>query len=244
MEIDRNLLFLEEASNEDLRILCDIVTKEKDGSYRITETLSGTQSYLLYYPDNINKMLPELLHEFRLFGGNSVLNFFRGEGPEYSEILRDVACRCRVVFNDYSTTSDEYVERQLLEKLVKDVLYEATNDELRQVMGEMKLSLSSFNQQKAISDLENLFKSENSIGFMLITSIVSIILSQFTGCITNKVPVGALSRLMAIMLAPTNLIIESLCFVVGKAGPAYKVMIPAVIQISYIRQKIKHNLKK
>lgn len=103
-----NLDFLYRASNDDLLLLCDIVVKDKNGNYRMTEGLSSKQTFQRNYPNNIKEMLPELVDEVRRFGGNSFTNFFRGNGPEYSEILRDVARRNKVSFNKHN--SDEQIE--------------------------------------------------------------------------------------------------------------------------------------
>ena len=125
MKLDKNLIFLKKAANEELLVLCAIVTKEQDGTFRTTETLTETQPYRRCYPNNIKGMLPELIHEFRLFGGNSILNFFRGEGPDYPEILRDVAYRCNVSFNN-ATAQDviklmEYTKEQVYKKFGKKI---------------------------------------------------------------------------------------------------------------------------
>ena len=46
----KNLDYLYRASNEDLRMLCDIVVKDKDGNFRVTESLSGTYNFKKNYP--------------------------------------------------------------------------------------------------------------------------------------------------------------------------------------------------
>lgn len=242
MYLDRDLIFLNQASNDDLLVLCDIVTKENDGTYRTTETLSSTRSYIRNYPDNIKRMLPELIHEFRLFGGNSMLNFFRGEGPEYSEILRDVANKCKVSFND-ATSKDEHVEQLLLGKLIKDALDNTSDYELRQIMQELGLQISRYNRHRVVLDLEKLWKSHDIAGFMLLTTVTSTILTRLTGIAIGTVAGITLSRLSAVMLGPIGLILTSLYCAIDFAGPAYRVTIPAVIQIAYIRQKMKFNLK-
>lgn len=242
MYIDRNLKFLNRASNDDLLVLCDIVTREKDGTFRTTETLTNTEYYSRYYPDNIKKMLPELIHEFRLFGGNSVLNFFRGEGPTYSEILRDVAHKCHVSFN-YATAKDEYVELLLLDKLIKDALDGASDDELRRMIHELNINMSKFNRHKATLHLEKLWKSGNVAGFILLSSVTSSVLTRLTGLAVGSVAGVTLSRLSAIILGPIGFILTSLYCAIDIAGPAYRVTIPAVIQIAYIRQKNKFKLK-
>lgn len=243
MNIDRKLTFLNRASNDDLLLLCDIVTKEEDGSYRTTETLSATHSYIRNYPDNIKKMLPELIHEFRLFGGNSVLNFFRGEGPEYSEILRDVVNKCKVSL-DGATNKDEHVELLLLSKLINDALDNASDDELRQMMQELGLPMPRYCRHRVISDLEKLWESHDVAWFMLLTSVTSTILTRLTGLPINTMASGmTITGLTTVMFGPIGLILASLYRAMDFAGPAYRVTIPAVIQIAYIRQKIKYNSK-
>lgn len=243
MKLDKNLIFLKQAANEELLVLCDIVTKEKDGTFRTTETLTETQPYRRCYPNNIKGMLPELIHEFRLFGGNSILNFFRGEGPDYPEILRDVAYRYNVSFNN-ATAQDEYIEILLLSKFINIALDAASNDELRQMMYEMKVHASRFNRQNTILELQKLWTSGSVVGFKLMSTVTSSVLTQLTGLTIGAVAGVTLSRLSMIMLGPVGFILSSLYCAMDIAGPAYRVTIPAVIQIAYLRQRIKFSSKK
>lgn len=243
MNIDKNLIFLKQSTNDELLALCDIVTKEKDGSFRTTETLTKTSSYRRNYPNNIRMMLPELIHEFRLFGGNSILNFFRGEAPGYSEILRDVAYKCNVSFNN-ATADDEYIEFLLLSKFIKIALDAASDDELRQMLHEMKVKVYRFNRLNAILELERLWTSSSIAGFSLMSTVTSSVLTQLTGLAIGTVAGITLSRLSTIMLGPVGFILSSLYCAMDIAGPAYRVTIPAVIQIAYLRQRIKFSSKK
>lgn len=43
MKEDRDLLFLQQAKNEDLKTLVDILTHDKDGEVRISEQLTNTK---------------------------------------------------------------------------------------------------------------------------------------------------------------------------------------------------------
>ncbi len=44
-KIDKDLDFLSKCSNEQLKILCDILTKDSDGSFRYTEMMSIEEVY-------------------------------------------------------------------------------------------------------------------------------------------------------------------------------------------------------
>lgn len=240
MSIENSLKFLYQAPNDDLRILCDIVTKEKDGERRMTETLTDTAPYRRYYPDQIRKMLPALIHEFRLFGGNSIINFFRGEGPEYAEILHDVARKFRISLSE-PLTDIEQTERLILGKLISDALHDASLSELNRVSSELDLHLSSFNRKKAISALTKLWKNDSVYGYLLMDSVVTSVIAQFTGKNARIPTDSTIARLWPLMLGPAGLTLTALWNVIDIAGPAYKVTVPAVIYIAYLRQKIKFN---
>lgn len=231
-KIGDDLAFLAKASNDDLLVLCDIVTKERDGSFRITETLSETRAYRRYYPTDIRKMLPELLHEFRLFGGNSVLNFFRGEGPEYFEILCDVASKCKV--SSYRNAGcSETVEELLLGKIVREAFGKLPDEKLSQLMQEVGAGVRRFSRRSGIMSLERRCKDGSPQGFMLLTYVVSVAMSQFSER-NIEIPSGvALLPPTAIMLGPLSLLVG----LVSIAGPAYSVTVPGVLYIAYLRQK-------
>lgn len=59
MKEDRDLLFLQQAKNEDLKVLVDILTHDTDGEVRISERLTNTDAYLYCYPNCLNRMWKE-----------------------------------------------------------------------------------------------------------------------------------------------------------------------------------------
>ena len=52
---DENLEFLQYCSTEDLQILVDYLTKDKDGQLRVSEELTTKESYKKYYPHNVER---------------------------------------------------------------------------------------------------------------------------------------------------------------------------------------------
>lgn len=234
----KNLEFLYCASNEDLRLLCDIVVKDKEGNYRLTEDLSGTDAFKKNYPDNIRGMLPDLVSEFREFGGNSFANLFRGEGPEYAEILRDVARHNKVNFNRNST--DEQVEQYLLQKLFNDSLNGASDEELKKIMEELGYPTTNFTRQAAISTLMIAWKAGGFKSCILLVSVVNAVMKFLVGRGLSLATNAGLTRMASIMMGPIGWILTAVWTLIDIAGPAYRVTIPAVIQIAYIRQSVNH----
>lgn len=233
-----NLNFLYRASNDDLRLLCDIVVKDKNGDFRMTENISGTQAFKKNYPNNIREMLPELVDEFRRFGGNSFANFFRGNGPEYSEILRDVAQRNKVSFNKHN--SDEQIEQYLLQKLFDDSLSGASNDELKEMMKELGYPTTNFTRQAAIATLMTAWKAGGFQSYILLVSVVNAVMKFLIGKGLSLAANAAMTRMASIMLGPAGWVLTALWTLLDIAGPAYRVTVPAVIQLSYIRQSVNH----
>ena len=150
--------FINTSSNEDLRTLCDIITLDKDGSPRLTEELTGTVGYRMNYPGNMRALAPVMVDEFRRFGGNTFANIVRGEGPEYSEILRDVAKRQKVKIK--SGDSDEVIERHLLEKMFDNISKTMTDEQLK----ELNEQLKSFLPDKAGNEISLYAKDDSIVG--------------------------------------------------------------------------------
>ncbi len=232
------LEFLKSASNDDLRLLCDIIVKDKDGKFRVTEQLSKTESYKLYYPNNIKLMLPEVINEFRLFGGNSIVNIFRGKGPKYSEILRDVAKRNKVSFN--SGNNNEQIEQYILQKLFNDSLSKASDEDLKRMLQELGYPTTNFTRQAATATLMIAWKAGGFKSYILLVSVVNAVIKILFNRGLSLAMNATLTRLTSIMLGPVGWALTALWTAVDIAGPAYRVTIPAVIQIAYIRQSVKN----
>lgn len=89
---DDDLEFLESCKDEDLKILVNHLTKDKDGDARFTEELTMNENYKKYYPQH-SKYWREIAAEIQCFGGNTFVTMLRGgKGVVYKEVLCDV-CR-------------------------------------------------------------------------------------------------------------------------------------------------------
>lgn len=64
-------------------------------------------------------LIPGMVQELSLYGGNSVISLFKGEGSDYSAILRNVAKRLKVSFRN--SQPDEVIEGYMLQKLFDDI---------------------------------------------------------------------------------------------------------------------------
>ena len=67
---------LEHSDNDDLRVLCDIITLGKDGSPRVSEDLTDKPVYERNYPHRMKALIPSMVKELSLFGGNTFVNLY------------------------------------------------------------------------------------------------------------------------------------------------------------------------
>ena len=74
MRTDFDLQFLEHCKNEDLKTLCDILTRDKNGKIIYSEQLTNTDSYYKCYPHKMSNMWQDLALELQKYGGNTFMN--------------------------------------------------------------------------------------------------------------------------------------------------------------------------
>ena len=127
--MDYNLEFLNDCSNEQLKTLVDILVFDKDGQKRISESLSNTKDFAECYPNNLKPLIPQMIKEFQLFGGNSIMNLLRGHGVEYREILEDVCDRLKVNYN--KKLSIELIEGELLRKIAVTTIEKMSDEDIK-----------------------------------------------------------------------------------------------------------------
>lgn len=235
--MDNNLIsVLECADNEDLRTLCDIITLGKNGTPRISDSLTKTESYKRNYPHRMSSLIPGMVRELGLYGGNSVVNFFKGEGADYSTILRKVAKRLKVSFRD--SQSDEVIEGYILQKLFDDMSERLTDEDLRTMAHEFGIKPLRYSRQAIVAALQVAIRRGGIYGLTWSMNVANVVARQAVGRgIATFTSGTVLSRSLSVLTGPIGWALTAAWTAYDIAGPAYRVIVPAVIQIAYIRQK-------
>ncbi len=231
-----NLSFLEKASSTDLQVLVDYLTKAKDGSFRWTEELSCTPNYKAYYPNRLQLMWTDIAGELQNYGGNTFMNMVRGHGVPYREILIDVCKKMKVNFNKKSSV--EVMERCLLEKILIDSLENMTMDELKKLMEDMNIPTQSFGRQSMIAAIQIAIKRGGFASYQIAVIVANAICRFLLGRGLSFAANAALTRYLSIFAGPIGWGINIVWATVDIAGPAYRVTIPATVQIAYMRAKM------
>lgn len=232
---DPGLDFLGTLSSEELNELVRIITHDKDGEKRWTETLTTNEKYKHYYPEH-NQYWQEIAEEIQLFGGNTFINILRGgRGVEYKEILCDVCDKMKVNYNKYS--SIEQIEDNLFMKILQDALNKMTKEEIAVLGQELGLdNVANLNAQGMVAIFQAIFKAGGFKSYQLTLIIVNAVLKALIGRGLPFVGNAALMRIAGVLAGPIGWAITAIWTAIDLAGAAYRVTIPAVIQVAYLRK--------
>ncbi|WP_439238526.1 DUF3944 domain-containing protein [Lonepinella sp. BR2919] len=231
---DPDLEFLGTCSAEELNDLVYILTHDKDGESRWTEYLTSNEKYKRYYPDH-TKYWEEIAEELQLFGGNTFANLFRGgRGVAYKEVLCDVCNQMKVNYNKYSSTKQ--IEQNLLMKILQQALEKMSQEELKDLAKEIGITdLNNITSQALTSAFIVVFKAGGFKSYQLTLIIVNAIMKTLTGKGLSLVANSTLTKVMSIVTGPIGWAITGIWTAFDIASAAYRVTIPAVIQVAYLR---------
>jgi uncharacterized protein YaaW (UPF0174 family) len=235
-EMDKDLLFLRNADNCDLKVLVDYLTKTKDGDTRWTEKLTKTENYKKYYPDQLQLMAEDIAEELQLYGGNTFMNILRGHGVEYRELLIDVCKRLKVNFNKES--SIEMIEYNLLQKILLDSLENMTIEELKKILDEMNIPTQGYGKQAFVAALQMAIKRGGFSAYKIAVIVANAVSRALIGRGLTIAANAAITRWLSVFAGPIGWTVTAIWTAIDIAGPAYRVTIPSVVQIAYMRIKM------
>lgn len=236
---DKDLEFLGQMSSSDLNDLVDSLTKDKDGEVRMTEELTLSDSYKKHFPDHA-KYWQQIAAEIQCFGANSLVTMLRrGKGVLYREVLTDVCDKAEVVKYDAMRKAEE-VEEGLLLKLLGDAMEkmsEVDRAEFAKLVG--LTNLKTFAPATMTAAFQVVFKAGGFQSYRLTLVVVNAISRLIFGRGLALAGNAALMRTASLLAGPVGWVLTGAWTVADIAGPAYRVTMPAVIQVALLRRK--HN---
>lgn len=233
---DSDLEFLKDINSNDLGDLVYCLTRDKDGEVRFTEELTASDAYKSHHPDH--KQYWELIAaEIQCFGANSFATMCRaGKGVEYREVLTDVCDKMKVNYNKGSSV--EQIENNLLMKILTDALEKMSPEELKELAEATGVkNTSGITAEAMVGIFQAVFRAGGFKSYQLTLIIVNAIVKALIGRGLSFGGNIVLTRTMAILTGPIGWVITGLWTAIDIAGPAYRVTIPAVIQVAALRQK-------
>lgn len=235
---DKDLDFLKNCTSEDLDILVAILTKGKDGDVRLTEELTMNDKYKKYQP-NHQHYWDLIAAEIQCFGGNSFVTMFRGgKGVLYREVLTDACDKMKVNYN--SAASIEVIEMNLLMKILTDSMDKMTPEQLKEIVADLDLKTTNFSKQAVIVALQTGIRFSGFVAYQVALIVANAVAKAVVGRGLSLVVNAGLTRAMSIFAGPIGWVLTALWTVFDISGPAYRVTMPCVVQVAFLRAKMKY----
>lgn len=235
INMDKDLEFLRKCDNDDLQVLCDYLTEK--GS--LSESLKNKDSYKKYYPNNLIAMVDDIECEFREFGSNTFFNFF-GITNSYKKILCKVCDKMKVNYNKKQEVC--FIEQNLLLKVLTDSVEKMSQEQIENIVKDMHLNVNIPTKEAVVAALQAGVK----LGGFAVYQGALIVANGFANAVLGKgltfVANKTLTKVIGAFAGPIGWAITAIWAAIDIAGPAYRVIIPACIQIAYMRTKLNSTL--
>lgn len=233
---DDDLAFLQYCSEEDIRQLAQFIIHDKDGKERIASQIKSDPAFKSRngQPDQWRKSWQLIAGELQHFGGDSVVNLFRRKGVLYREMLCDVCDKFQVKYDKKSCAYD--IENLLIERLVEMSWEEMSEAERQSTLQTVQVSsvvapgsqmIIQMIRSKGVGSLAWSSWLAQSARFAFTPFALSNIGAAGAAGFVAQRGVGALAGPLAVVALAVPML----------TGTAYRVTVPVVIQIAYMRRK-------
>ena len=231
---DPDLDFLETVSNEELDPLFKYLTVDKDGVQHVTGDLTNDREVIRYEP-NHHVYWEKIAGELQCFGGNTIAKMIRGHGVLYREILIDVCKKLKVNFSEKAPTP--LIEEYLLMKIMISSLEKMNEEELTNVVKEMKIPTTDFSKQALTVAIQAAIAAGGFTTYMMAVIVANQIAVFLLKRGLTLAANAALTRTIGAFAGPIGWALVSLWTIIDIAGPAYRITTPCVLHVAYLRVK-------
>ena len=232
--LDPDLEFLAYCEEDDLKVLARYLTHDKDGSERIASVLLTEEEFKKHEgaPDQHRRSWRLIAGELQHFGGDTIANALRRKGVLYREIVGNAAGKLKLKPKTSESAAD--LELRIVDHCLAAAwkkMSEKERDDLRATVG-ISAGLSA---SETLTSLRAVI-SEGGIGALPMAAIIANALAT-TILGTGVRLVGA--RLVAgpaiLAAAPVLVALSGVLAIPAITGTAYRVTMPCVLQIAYMR---------
>lgn len=184
---------------------------------------------------------PMLGREICKFGGNTLANIGRGgEGPRWREVVEDAADKTKADYRKGAIAAE--MESAIVGKLAGDLWAKMSEAERQALIAEVKLTGKAWMSGGSAGAFQAAFQAGGFASYKILVIIVNGIVRQLIGAglVTTGLSLAtnaALTRIAGIVMGPLGWIVTGLLTAIQIAGPSYKVTVPCVIYVHYLRRK-------
>ena len=239
---------------EDIDILVDYITDKGEGRITLAEDVckrlvrcKNAKEY-----SEFDRHIISL--EIRRFGGNTLTNWYRETRsgvsygslldkilPDsthtigYDEVVRDVANHLKVSVN--AANDVPTMEDGILRKLLAQTFESMTPEERQSVLDDLNIKdlsvLKPLTSGALLAGGKMAGFATYKMALIVANAIARAILGRGLSFAANRV----LTRALSTILGPIGWILTGLWTIADMASPAYRVTVPCVVQVAYMRQK-------
>ena len=224
---------LRDSSDEDLKPLVDYVLDAATNSLCIKDVYKEHKDYPRFYTD-------ELVLEIREFGGNSLVNLFRSDGVPYREVVEDVAGKLGVSFDRADQV--EQIEMKILTKIFVQSIAKmdaAQRTKLEEEFRKLGMNNVSLSAGAPIGMIMAQLGVQMT-GFLAYKMAVIVANAVAKTVLGRGLTLGGnalLTQTLGVLAGPIGWAISGLWTAIDLSGPAYRVTIPVVCHVAYLRLK-------
>ncbi|MGK8200622.1 zinc-ribbon domain-containing protein [Burkholderia cepacia] len=226
---------LDVSDNADLTVLVDYLTDDGKGRLmldgEVREQLVQSKLKGAFSPADRRLIADEI----RAFGGNTLVNVVRRDGVDYDELLRDVADHMKVPF--HKDANPERIEAAVLQKLFADALESMTEAEREDALRGMNLGDLVGLGPGAVAAAIAAGRLGGFATYKIAVRVAHAIAKAILG---RGLPFGAgavIGKGLNLFLGPIGMALTALWTAADLASPAYRVTVPCVVHVAYLRQK-------
>jgi uncharacterized protein YaaW (UPF0174 family) len=228
---------LANGSKEDIAVLVDLITDNGKGRLSLSqealdELVAMKVSTLGKTPEGQLRFATEL----QKYGANTLISFFRGgKGVLYKEIVCDVADH--VGANHDSNQDVAEIESAILLKIVERSLEKMSESEKKEFFNQFGVAYTGIGPAAMVSLIAVVRLSGLSF-YRLATIVAQATAKSLIGRGLTFATTGTLMRGISVFSGPIGWAITGIWTAFDLASPAYRVTVPCVIQLAYMRQKL------
>ncbi|HHU7835014.1 TPA: acidic protein MsyB [Escherichia coli] len=225
---DSDLDFLQHCSEEQLANFARLLTHNEKGKTRLSSVLMRNELFksMEGHPEQHRRNWQLIAGELQHFVGDSIANKLRGHGKLYRAILLDVSKRLKLKADKEMSTFE--IEQQLLEQFLRNTWKNMAEEHKQEFLHAVDARVNELEEL-----LPLLMKDK-----LLAKGVSHLLSSQLTRILRTHAAMSVLGHGLLRGAGLGGPVGAALNGVKAVSGSAYRVTIPAVLQIACLRRMV------
>ncbi|HAN7104671.1 acidic protein MsyB [Escherichia coli] len=225
---DSDLDFLQHCSEEQLANFARLLTHNEKGKTRLSSVLMRNELFksMEGHPEQHRRNWQLIAGELQHFGGDGIANKLRGHGKLYRAILLDVSKRLKLKADKEMSTFE--IEQQLLEQFLRNTWKNMDEEHKQEFLHAVDARVNELEEL-----LPLLMKDK-----LLAKGVSHLLSSQLTRILRTHAAMSVLGHGLLRGAGLGGPVGAALNGVKAVSGSAYRVTIPAVLQIACLRRMV------